>query len=60
MAKFKVAEGTQVNIGGVVHKAGETFEAHPGQVREAALLGWAVPIDKKVRETGAEVRTGAE
>jgi hypothetical protein len=50
MAKFKVAEGTQVNVVGVVHKAGEIFEAHPGLVREAVLLGWAIPSDKKVRE----------
>lgn len=45
--EFRVADGTQVNHGGVLYAAGETFKADPDDVKEAIQREYVAPVAAK-------------
>lgn len=52
MSLYRVADGTQVNVDGVIYSAGEPLPdgVRPGQLDPWLVAGWVVPVaDKPTR-----------
>lgn len=51
---YRVADGTQVLHGGVLHAAGQTFDAEPADVADAVKAGW-LEVSKPKGKAGKKV-----
>lgn len=50
MSKYKVAEGTQVNHGGVLYGEGETLEADEQTAQEWVARGYVAEVEDKPKK----------